>query len=419
MGVRDDRTPILGHGLARRPALLGAVAAAFGATLADAVARPSRHAAKKDAAGGEAPADAGSPADTPVGPFDTVARWAFIIDDTTGAVLMDKAADDEMPPSSLTKLMTAYLTFSALASGRLALTQPLPVSEKAWRMQGSKMFVPIGGQVQVDDLIRGMIIQSGNDACIVLAEGISGSEDQFVALMNQTAAKLGMTRSHFMNATGWPADGHVMSARDIATLAHDIVHTFPQYYHFFSETSYRFDNIDQGNRNVLVDKGLADGLKTGHTDAGGFGICASSLRGGRRVIMVLNGMPSSHARVTESERLLEWAFATFQDVTLFRAGQVIDHAPVWLGAERVVPLASAADVVLTLPPGWRNGLAVSVRYDAPLTAPIRSGARVGTLDVGGHGVPPMQVPLVAAADVPRMALPMRSLAVLEHYVTGG
>ncbi len=372
-----------------------------------------------DGTGPAASTGSATPAETPIGPFGTTARWAFISDDTTGATLLTKAADEEMPPSSLTKLMTAYLTFASLAAGKLTLGQTLPVSEAAWRMQGSKMFVPLGGQVSVADLIRGMIIQSGNDACIVLAEGISGSQDQFVVLMNQTAAKLGLTHSHFMNATGWPADGHVMSARDIATLAHDIIHDFPQYYHFFSETSYTFDNIDQGNRNVLVDKGLADGLKTGHTEAGGFGICASSLRAGRRVIMVLNGMPSSHVRIAESERLLEWAFATFEDVTLFAAKQTVDTAPVWLGAKPTVALASAHDVVLTLPNGWRNALTVSVRYDAPIRAPIAVGDAVGTLVVGGHGVPPTEIPLVANESVPRMALPLRSLAVLEHYVTGG
>ena len=411
----------------RRAVLFGAAATAALLAIgpAAAAARHARHKpakpGKDDEDGGNSggDADAGSPADTPIGPFDTVARWAIIVDDTTGAQLLAKAADEPMPPSSLTKLMTAYLTFTMLAAGKLTLAQTLPVSEKAWRMQGSKMFVPLGGQIAVADLIRGMIIQSGNDACIVLAEGISGSEDQFVALMNTTAGKLGMTHSHFMNATGWPADGHVMSARDIATLAHDIIHTFPQYYHFFSEANYKFNDIDQGNRNVLVDKGLADGLKTGHTDAGGFGICASSSRAGRRVIMVLNGMPSSHVRITESERLLEWAFSTFEDVTLFASAQTVDTAPVWLGAKPTVALASAHDVVLTLPNGWRTGLTVAVRYDAPIAAPVSKGQEVGTLVVGGHGVPPTEIPLVANEAVGRMALPLRSLAVLEHYVTGG
>ena len=384
-----------------------------------------RHARAKGGETDDGEGEAGSgppgsgPATTPVGPLDIQSRWAIITDMTTGATLLEKAADDPMPPSSLTKLMTAYITFGMLKSGRLTLTQQLPVSEKAWRMQGSKMFVPLGGQIAVDDLIRGMIIQSGNDACIVLAEGIAGSEDQFVALMNKMAATLGMTNTHFENATGWPAPDHHMSVRDIDTLARAIIGNFPQYYHFFSETNYKFNNIDQGNRNVLVDKGLADGLKTGHTDAGGFGICASSLRGGHRIVMVLNGMPSSRVRVEESERLIEWAFSEFELVTLFAAGQAVETAPVWLGAQAGVPLVSPHDILFTLPHGWRNSAHVSVSYDAPIAAPIRKGQPLGTLAVSGDGVPPSTIPLVAGADVGRMALPLRSLAVLEHAVTGG
>ena len=193
-----------------------------------------------------------SPAETPIGPLDTEARWAFIMDATTGAVLLQKAADELMPPSSLTKMMTAYLVFSALSQGRLRADQTLPVSEKAWRMQGSKMFVPLGQQVSVEDLIRGMLIQSGNDACIVLAEGIAGSEEQFVVLMNKEAQTLGLTHTQFRNATGWPDPDHHMSARDVAMLALHIIRDFPQYYHYFSEKDYKYNNIAQGNRNVLM-----------------------------------------------------------------------------------------------------------------------------------------------------------------------
>ena len=402
---------------------IGALAWPLGA-----LAAPHHHKAHgKAAAGGGGDDDDGSaagpsdasPATTPVGPLNIESRWAIITDVNTGAILLEKQPDDQMPPSSLTKLMTAYLTFTMLRKGRLTLDQALPVSEKAWRMQGSKMFVPLGSTIPVADLIRGMIIQSGNDACIVLAEGIAGSEDQFVALMNKQAAALGMTNTNFENATGWPADNHHMSVRDIATLARAIITTFPEYYHFFSETNYKFNNIDQGNRNVLVDKGLADGLKTGHTDAGGFGICASSSRNGHRIIMVLNGMPSSKVRVQESQRLLEWAFSEFEEVTLYAAGQPVESAPVWLGATPGVPLVSPRDIVFTMPHGWRNAAKVAVSYDAPIAAPIHKGQTLGTLTVSGEGVPHAAIPLVAGADVGRMALPLRSLAVLEHAVTGG
>jgi D-alanyl-D-alanine carboxypeptidase (penicillin-binding protein 5/6) len=210
-----------------------------------------------------------------------------------------------------------------------------------------------------------------------------------------------------------------MSVRDIATLARAIISQYPEYYHFFSEKDYKFNNIDQGNRNVLVDKGLADGLKTGHTDAGGFGLAASSLRGNRRIVMVLNGMPSSKVRIEEGERLIEWAFGEFEDVTLFTAGQTVDTASVWLGAQPTVSLVSPRDIVITMPHSWRNAAHVHVSFASPIAAPVHKGQVVGTLDVSGQGVPSTQVALVAGADVGRMALPLRSIAVLEHAVTGG
>ncbi|WP_428375219.1 D-alanyl-D-alanine carboxypeptidase family protein [Lichenicoccus sp.] len=360
-----------------------------------------------------------TPADTPIGPLDTEARWAFILDADTGSVLLQKAADEPMPPSSLTKMMTAYLVFQALAEQHLKLDQTLPVSERAWRMQGSKMFVPLGGQISVEDLIRGMLIQSGNDACIVLAEGIAGSEDQFVVLMNQQAKRMGLTKTQFRNATGWPDPDHHMSARDIATLARHVIQDYPQYYHYFSEKDYKFNNIAQGNRNVLVDKGLADGLKTGHTDAGGFGLCASSERDGRRIIMVLNGLPSSRARAEEGARLLGWAFINFEDVKLFTRYETIQSVPVWLGRQPVVPAVTRDDVVLTLPHGWRSHVKIRVDYASPLPAPVAAGAQVAILTLSGAGPTDLTYPLFASVAVPRLSLPNRAIAVIEHSIGGG
>ena len=259
-----------------------------------------------------APEPTGSPAQTPLGPLDTSARWGVVIDFNTGATLLDKDADAQMPPSSMTKLMTAYIVYGMVKSGRLRLDQMLPVSERAWRMQGSKMFVPLGGQVAVEDLIRGMIVQSGNDACIVLAEAIAGSEEQFVELMNAKAKQLGLTNSVFRNCTGWPDPEHHMSCRDIATLAADLIRDFPEEYKYDSEKTFKYNNIEQGNRNTLVQKGVADGLKTGHTDAGGFGICASADRGGRRTVIVLNGMDTMRERSEEAERILDWSFGEWE-----------------------------------------------------------------------------------------------------------
>jgi serine-type D-Ala-D-Ala carboxypeptidase (penicillin-binding protein 5/6) len=402
----------------RRILLLAGSALVSMPALAQQRRRPAAHPA---AHGKGAQAEAqptGSPADTPVGPVDTAARWAYIMDFNTGATLLDKQANERMPPSSMTKLMTAYIVYGMLKSGRLKLTESFPVSEKAWRMGGSKMFVPLNGQVAVEDLIRGMIVQSGNDACIVLAEGISGSEEQFVELMNQKAKELGLTNSHFVDCTGWPSDDQYMSARDIATLAADLIRNFPEYYRYDSEKTFKYNGIEQGNRNTLVQKGVADGLKTGHTEAGGYGLCASANRGGRRVVMVLNGMSTMRERSEEGERLLDWSFREFEDVTLFAAGDVVDNAKVWLGDRATVPLVGAQPVVLTMPRNWRQNAKVTVNYDAPIPAPIAKGQVVGKLTVAGQGVPNMEVPLVAGMDVPRLALPSRALAVLSHYVTG-
>ncbi|GBQ65695.1 D-alanyl-D-alanine carboxypeptidase family protein [Komagataeibacter swingsii] len=365
------------------------------------------------------PAIPSSPANSLIGPIDTIARWACIVDYTTGAVLLEKAADERMPPSSLTKMMTAYVVFGMLRAGRLTLEQTLPVSEKAWRMQGSKMFVPLNGSVAVSDLIQGMVIQSGNDACIVLAEGIAGSEDQFVSMMNAQAAQLGMTNSHFLNATGWPMDGHYMSARDVATIAMHLIHDFPEYYHFFSERSFTYNRIAQENRNALVVRGVADGLKTGHTDAGGFGLCASAERGGNRVVMAINGLPSSNARANEGERLFEWSFVNFENATLIRNGAVVDNAPVWLGQAPTVPLVATRDVTLTLPHGWQNRVHVSVDYRSPVPAPVTAGQALGEMVIANTGLAEIRIPLVAGAAVPRLGLMGRASAVLGRKLGHG
>jgi D-alanyl-D-alanine carboxypeptidase (penicillin-binding protein 5/6) len=405
--------------LTRRSALLGS-ALAVAAVPALALAQPPHPAARAGKGKGKdaTPEPTGSPANTPLGPVDTTARWAFIQDFDTGAPLLDKQADDQMPPSSMTKLMTLYIVYERLASGRMKLDDQLSVSEKAWRMGGSKMFVQLGSTVPVEDLIRGIVVDSGNDACIVLAEAISGSEEQFADLMNDTAKKLGLTNSHFMNATGWPADNHYMSCRDIVTLASDIIRQFPQYYHYDSEKTFKYNNIEQGNRNPLVQKGTADGLKTGHTEAGGYGVVASTKRGDRRVVLVLNGMDTMRERSEESERLMDWAFANFEDVTLFAAGDVVDQAPVWLGASPDVPLVSEHDLVVTMPRNWRRNAKVQISYAAPIRAPVAKGATIGKLSVAGDGVPAMDVPLLAGADVPKLSLPGRAMAVVSHYVTG-
>ena len=395
-----------------RRALIGS-AAALATAPALAQRRPHAGRGKQEAA-----APTGSPASTPLGPIDTAAKYAFILDYNTGASLLDKEADVQQPPSSMTKLMTAYIVYGMLKIGRLQLNQELPVSDKAWRMQGSKMFVPQGGSVSVEDLIRGMIIQSGNDACIVLSEAVAGSEDQFVELMNTKARELGLTNSHFANCTGWPDATQYMSCRDIATLASRIIRDFPEYYKYDRQLSFKYNGIDQPNRNTLVQKGLADGLKTGHTEAGGYGLVGSADRGGRRTIIVVNGLTSMHQRAEESERLLEWSFREFENVTLFSAGDTVETVKVWLGAQPTVPLVGGRDLVITMPKQWRATAKIEVQYAAPVTAPVAKGDVLGRLVVSGKGVPEMQVPLLAGADVPRQGLPGRAVSVLSRYVLG-
>jgi len=406
--------------LTRRTTLLGTSLLAAGTLSATAQPRRGPAAKAGGARGhGKDAVPTGSPADTPMGPVDTAAKWAYIEDFATGAPLLEKAADEEMPPSSMTKLMTIYLVYERLKQGRMRLDDELPVTERAWRMGGSKMFVQVGSTVKVEDLIRGVIVQSGNDACIVFAEAIAGSEEQFAELMNAKAKELGLTHTFFKNATGWPDPEQHMSVRDIASLARQIIRDFPDYYHYDSEKTFRYNGIEQGNRNPMVQKGTADGLKTGHTDAGGYGVVASSLRNGRRLILVLNGMSSMRERAEESERLMDWAFANFEDVTLFTAGDIVEQVPVWLGTSATVPLVAGRDLVVTMPRNWRKNASIRLAYETPVRAPVAKGDKVGKLTVGGQGVPALDVPLLAGADVPKLGLPGRAMAVLSKYVTGG
>lgn len=360
-----------------------------------------------------------TPANSPLGPVDTAARQAIMVDFDTGAVLLEKAPDERMPPSSMSKLMTMYVVFDLLKAGRLQLDQTMPVSERAWRMGGSKMFVQIGTQVSVENLARGVIVQSGNDACIVLAEGISGSEQQFAELMNETGRRIGLRNSLFRNATGWPDAEHRMTARDLAHLAGRIIRDHPEYYRYYNERSFRWNDITQENRNpTLARVAGADGLKTGHTEEAGFGLTASAIRGGRRLILVVNGLGSMRARAEESERLLEWGFREFDNVTMFRAAETVEEAPVYLGERATVPMVTGQDLVLTLPRQWRRSLQAKVRYDAPIPAPVAKGQELGRLVVSGQGVPEREIKLIAGADVDRLGVLPRIPAVLGRWFGG-
>jgi D-alanyl-D-alanine carboxypeptidase (penicillin-binding protein 5/6) len=372
-------------------------------------ARPP--AAAEAAAGVEAPKQGSG--------IDTQAKHAIVVDADTGAVLLDKAADEHLPTASMSKMMTAYLVFSYLKEGRGKLEDELPISERAWRTGGSKMFVPVGGRVPIEDLVRGMIVQSGNDACVALAEGLAGSVEAFVAQMNEKAKQIGLNNSHFVNVDGLPDPDHWSTGHDLATLALRTIKDFPQYYRYYGELEFAYNNIKQGNRNPLLYKNIgADGLKTGHTDEAGYSLTGSTVREGRRIIVVVSGLPSSKARDQESERLVEWAYREFADYKLFSAGDKVEDADVWLGVAAKAPLTVAKDFVVTLPKKSRKDMKVAVEYDRPVPAPVKRGEAIGKLVVTAPDIAPAEAPLVAAAEIPRMG-PLGRIAALAGYLVWG
>jgi len=360
-----------------------------------------------------------TPAQSPIGPVDTAARFAVMVDFETGAILLNKQADERMPPASMSKLMTMYVVFEQLKLGRLRMDQALPVSDAAWRMGGSKMFLERNTTATVEELARGVIVQSGNDACLVLAEAIAGSERAFADMMNVMGREIGLTSSNFRNSTGWPDPEHRMTASDLASLARRIIVDHPESYRFYSERSFRWNNITQENRNPLLGRVAgADGLKTGHTDEAGFGLTASVKRGERRLILVVGGLPTMRTRGDEAERLIEWGFREFDNVVLFRAADTIEDVPVHLGERRTVPLIGGREVVATVPRGWRDTLQARIRYDAPVSAPVVKGQELGRLEVSGRGVPPMSLPLYAGADVERLGMISRIPVVVSRLLGG-
>lgn len=347
------------------------------------------------------------------------ASQAILIDYQTGEVLFEKDADLSMTPSSMSKIMTVYKIFERLKDGRLQLTDSFAVSEKAWRKKGSKMFVAVNSRVKVEDLIRGIVVQSGNDASIVVAEGLAGSEDAFAAELNETARELGMSNSNFVNASGWPDPDHQTTARDLAKLALATIRKFPDYYHYYSEQSFSYNGIKQGNRNPLIYRDVgADGLKTGHTEAGGFGLTASAIRGGRRLVAVLNGMPTNKARGRDAERLLDWGFREFNNYTLFEKGAEVSTAPVWMGAENSVPLVLPDALTLSLPVKARRKMVVKVAMNSPVPAPIKKGDQLARLKIEMPGRAPLEFPLLAGEDVERLGAISRLAAALRFILFG-
>ncbi|MEH6404961.1 MAG: D-alanyl-D-alanine carboxypeptidase family protein [Sneathiella sp.] len=356
---------------------------------------------------------------SPASALETPAKQAYLMDMETGAVLLEKEADTLMPPASMSKLMTATMLFERLKDGSLKMDDTFPVSEKAWKKGGSKMFVEVNKRVNVYDLLRGIIVQSGNDACIVVAEALSGSEEAFAQSMTEHAREIGLEQSTFRNATGWPDPNHRMTARELAKLAQYIIQNFPEYYGIFSEKSFKFGKIKQGNRNpLLYSNSGADGLKTGHTEESGYGLTGSAKRDDRRLIVVVNGLTSAKERGRESDRLLEWGFREFDNYALFKKGQEVAKARVWLGAKDLVPLSIDDDLTVTMSRKDRRSMQVKLVYNEPIPAPIIKGSPVARLVISAPNMTNIEVPLLAMENVERPGMIKRVMAAIKYVLFG-
>ncbi|MEX0305911.1 MAG: D-alanyl-D-alanine carboxypeptidase family protein [Ruegeria sp.] len=353
----------------------------------------------------------------PAHAFDTTARAAYVMDQKTGTVLLSKEADQPIPPASMSKLMTLYVAFEALRDGRLTLDETLPVSEHAMSYGGSTMFLNTQDRVRVEDLLRGIIVLSGNDACVVIAEALSpdGTEAGFARFMTQRAKQMGMNNSNFANSNGWPAAGHMMSVHDLAVLADRLITDFPEYYPLFAEEVYEFDGrapSNARNRNPLLKLDIgADGLKTGHTQEAGYGLVGSAKQGDRRVVFVLSGLDSTGKRAEEAEAVVNWSFRNFVERTVAKAEEPIAQAKLWMGAEKSVGLVPEDDLTLLFPVLGDKDIQAEVVYEGPINAPVSKGQQLAELVIKPEGLPEIRRPLVADKDVPLGGFVVRMMTV--------
>lgn len=357
--------------------------------------------------------------------MDTIAGQAIVIDHHTGRVILEKNADEKVYPSSMTKIMTAYMIFERLKNGSVQLDTPIMISEKAWKMGGSRMFVNVNSTVSIKDLLHGVIIQSGNDACVALAEGVSGSEDVFAAEMTQRARELGATNTNFKNSSGWPDPEHLTTVRDLGLIARHVINDYPQYYALFAEKEFTYASITQPNRNPLLFTNIGcDGLKTGFTDIGQYSLVASAKEvepdgTEKRFNIVINGLPSMKARAEEATKLMTWAMKNFASICAVKAGQVIETAPVWLGEEDTIPLTVAKDCRVTIPQVSRKDVQIQAVYDRPLNAPLAAGQVVGKVIVTAPTLEtPVEVPLIAAVEMKKAGFFKRIRASISYLIWG-
>ena len=358
------------------------------------------------------------------GEFQTSAPFAILIEADSGAVLFEKNADQLMYPSSMAKLMTAEYVFHEIAEGRLSLSDEVTISENAWRRGGapsggSTMYAAVHSRVKVEDLIKGMVIQSGNDACIALAEAIAGSEPAFATLLTKRARELGLTKSTFANSTGLPDPDGQVTARELAKLAAHIIHTYPQFYPLYREREFTWNKIRQSNRNPLLAMGIgADGLKTGYTKEAGYGLVGSAVQNDLRLIVVVNGLKTAKERADEARKLLEWGFRAFESRLLFAEGETIGEAKLYSGEKGYVPLVAKGPVRLLLPRGSSEKIVARIVYTGPVMAPVEQGAQIATLKVWRGDHLTLEVPLQAAESVAKGTITQRAFDAATELVIG-
>ncbi len=352
--------------------------------------------------------------------FDTLAKEAVLIDVDTRSILYEKNSQEHMPTSSMSKVLTMYVVFDAIKQGRLKMTDTVTISQNAWKMEGSKMFAPLNEQVKVENLVQGVIVQSGNDAAVALAEAVSGSESAFAEQLNKTALQLGMKNSHFMNASGMPDPNHYSTCYDLALMAYRLITDFPEYYHFYSQKEFSYNNIKQGNRNPLLYRNIgADGVKTGHTEIAGYGLIGSAVQNGRRLIMVFNGLNSMQERADEGVKLLDWGFRNFLPVSLYKKGDTVDQAKVWFGQQATVPVVVNENIKGIYKVGEQDKLHVTTVINEPVQAPVKAGQEIGTLNIKMGDFPARSYKLYAGQNIDEMGFFDRMITRSKLLLGGG
>ena len=349
--------------------------------------------------------------------IETKANSAIVIDANSDTILFEKNADLQQGPASMSKLMLVYMVLERLQNRTLTIDQEFLVSKKAWKFGGSKMFVKIGDMVSVEDLLKGVVIQSGNDACIVLAEGLSGSEENMVDEMNEKSVEMGLTNTNFQNVTGWPHENHYMSLKDIGHLSKLLIKHFPEYYYLFSLNEFTYNDIQQFNRNKLISSNGYDGLKTGRTSQSGYGIAASAIRDGRRIISVVNGLNSEKERINETKKLVNWSFRSFVNYNLYKAEDPIQFAKVWLGKESFVPLVLNEDLSVTIQKKNINQFKIKLVYETPIVSPIKKGDKLAQLHlIEGDEVKIKNI--YSGKDIDKVSRFYRSFSIINYLLFG-